>query len=119
MEIHLVHQDATGHILVVGVFVEYGETNPAVGTWWDHMPQQPGETTMAGLINAKDLLPAAHHHYTYHGSLTTPPCSEGVQWVILRTPVTLSYKQMRIFTQIIGNNARSIQVLYDREIDEE
>ncbi len=119
MEMHLVHQDAKGHILVVGVFVEQGESNPVLNAWWDRLPRHSGEVADGGLINAKDLLPSSSHHFSYHGSLTTPPCSEGVQWIVLRNPVSLSPEQILRFIDVIGNNARPIQVRHGRSIEEE
>ena len=125
MEIHLVHQDTTGHLLVVAVFVSLGEYNPVLATMqnWVQPDEKPHtiqhrEKVLRGLhLHVGDLLPKHLHHFSYHGSLTTPPCTQGVQWIVMRTPKYLSQVQLHWFTSISGFNARSIQPLHDREVD--
>lgn len=118
-EMHLVHQNQSGHLLVIGVLMQFGETHPILdqaGNWIEHklghrIPIE-GEDIRSGLVlNIKDLLPKnTSHFYSYHGSLTTPPCSEGVQWIILKEPLEVSEQQVQRFVNTIGHNARPIQL---------
>ncbi len=127
MEMHLVHQDDRGHTLVVGILMAFGKENQVfsrAGDWLERhtghrLPPKAGELSTDVSFNVMDLLPSNTHHFSYHGSLTTPPCSEGVQWIILKTPIEISKVQAERFTTIIGQNARPIQPLGGREILEE
>lgn len=116
LELHFVHQSADGQLAVVGVMLKGGPDNPAYAPVFDHLPAQEGEpTAVAGAtINGSDLLPAERTYYRYNGSLTTPPCSEGVQWLLMNTPVELGSAQVSAFQQIIHANARPIQPLNER-----
>jgi carbonic anhydrase len=78
-----------------------------------------GELGSEHQFNPKDLIPSNSHHFSYHGSLTTPPCTEGVQWIVLRDPITMSAEQVAQFVSIVGRNARPIQPLHDRKIQVE
>ena len=68
------------------------------------------------MINVSDLLPAAHAYYTFEGSLTTPPCSEGVRWFLLKKPATLSPQEITAFARIYPMNARPVQPVNGREV---
>ena len=83
MEMHLVHKSEAGTLAVVGVLIESGSENAEFTPIWHHLPPSPGESQhIEGVIfNAVDLLPSRKHAYRYDGSLTTPPCSEGVKWL--------------------------------------
>ena len=81
-------------------------------------PSKGQEVTTDLMFNLMDVLPHDTHHFSYHGSLTTPPCSEGVQWIVLKTPVEISKVQADRFITTIGRNARPIQSLEHREIQE-
>jgi carbonic anhydrase len=111
MEVHLVHKSADGALAVVGVMVEEGNENLALSEFWSLMPRQAGETKQdkRTLINARDLLPHDTGYYRYMGSLTTPPCSEGVHWHVMAEPVTASAEQIRQIASVIGANARPVQ----------
>lgn len=119
MEIHLVHQDRKGHVVVIGVFVETGSPNRSLAELWAMLPMKAGEVGSEHQFNPQDLIPSNSHHFSYHGSLTTPPCTEGVQWIILRDPISMSTQQIAQLTSIIGQNARPIQPLHDRKIYKE
>lgn len=80
MEIHLVHKNAAGQLAVVGVFLKEGRHNEFIQKIWNSMPTQEGEVDVATAIDAANLLPGEREFYRYAGSLTTPPCSEGVKW---------------------------------------
>lgn len=118
MVIHLVHADASGNLAVVAVLLDSGAANPAIEALWTHLPQQAGPERKFDdvRINAADLLPSAHGYYTFPGSLTTPPCSEGVTWFVLKAPVAISREQAAVFARIYRNNARPIQPLNDRVV---
>ncbi len=119
MEIHFVHQDSRGHIAVIGVLVEAGPSNQSLTNLWSMLPAKAGEQGPERSFDPRSLLPADHHHFSYHGSLTTPPCTEGVQWIVLRDPIAISPEQLAQFVAVIGQNARPIQPLHDRRIREE
>ena len=109
MEIHFVHQDPrSGNLAVVGVLLVEGEDeNSAYASVIDNLPADAGEPNAAGepLALAK-LLPEQRGYYTYQGSLTTPPCSEIVRWLLLDAPVALSAEQIAAYTAIYAGNAR-------------
>jgi len=124
MEMHLVHQDEGGHVLVVGVLLALGRENPVfdhVGDWMEQhtgrrLPSEGQKVTTELTVNLMDVLPHDTQHFSYHGSLTTPPCSEGVQWVVLKTPIVISKVQADRFLTTVGPNARPVQPLERRDI---
>lgn len=120
MVAHLVHKNAEGQLAVVAVLLTPGEPNPAVDTVWKHMPLDAGDrvTLPTGALNLPDLLPQDQRYYQFMGSLTTPPCTEGVLWMVLKTPVTLSPAQIRLFGQLFPNNARPVQEVNGRPVRE-
>ena len=118
MELHFVHIDDNGTILVVGVLMVEGDEHPVLKQLWSFMPENAGETSEQPIgIEETGLLPPTREYFTYGGSLTTPPCSEGVKWVVLKTPIEASAEQIAIFKKRVGpvtnrpvqpNNARLI-----------
>jgi len=121
-EMHLVHKSANGAYAVVGVMIQVGAENPAFAPVWDNLPTSITETptTIAGAtINANDLLPDERTYYNYSGSFTTPPCTEGVTWLVLTTPIEMSAQQIADFKAIIGNNNRPVQDLNGRPLTED
>ncbi|WHZ27903.1 MAG: Carbonic anhydrase, alpha class [Nitrospira sp.] len=118
MELHLVHQDSRGHIVVVSVFLELGAANPWIADIWNWMPETTTDMSTPLFINVAEILPSNTHHYTYKGSLTTPPCTEGVQWILLEQPVQISADQQKRFADIIGENARPVQPAHERNVEE-
>lgn len=118
MVAHLVHKDAAGKLAVVAVPIVKGKENPLVATLWKHVPHEKAhEASVSGVtINAADLVPAKHAYYTFEGSLTTPPCSEGVRWFVLKTPATLSAAEIAAFAKLYPTNARPVQKLNGREV---
>lgn len=120
MEMHIVHQAESGERAVLGVLITAGETdNEALAAIWEHLPGEEREAEVVGgvTINVGDLLPAALSAWRYDGSLTTPPCSEGIRWHVLDTPIQASDTQIAAFAAIIGENARPTQPLGERTID--
>lgn len=120
MVIHLVHKDSAGNLAVIGLLVKSGKENPVIETLWKNLPKEVGkETPVAGVtVNATDLLPADHNYYSFAGSLTTPPCSEGVAWMVFEAPVEFSAAQIDTFGKIYPMNARPTQPTNGRGIDE-
>jgi len=119
MVAHLVHKDAAGKLAVVAVLLDPGAANPLVQTLWTHIPKhKEHEDTLASIrINAADLLPADHSYYSFAGSLTTPPCTEGVSWFVLRHAGSVSTQQVKAFAQHYPMNARPVQPVEGREIN--
>lgn len=103
MEMHFVHADKKGNLAVVGVLIEEGEEHPVLNQLWSFMPESPGETSQEPIgIEETNLLPPTREYYAYSGSLTTPPCTEGVRWLVLKTPVQASSKQIATFKSRVG-----------------
>jgi carbonic anhydrase len=119
MELHLVHQDDQGHVLVVSALMEATSDHSVLGNLWDWLPHQIGKEVSVPLqVHLMDILPKNTHHFSYSGSLTTPPCTEGVQWIVLQEPISVSQQDVDRFVKIIGYNARPVQPLGQREIEE-
>ena len=119
MVVHLVHKDIDGRLAVVAVLLDRGSALPVVQSVWNNLPLEKGDEVAArGTLNLNDLLPAERSYFTYMGSLTTPPCSEGVLWMVMREPVQVSGDQINIFARLYPMNARPIQSAAGRLIKE-
>lgn len=117
MSIHLVHRDVKGRLAVVALLAEEGEEHPAVQQVWNHLPLEKHELVAAPVeFDPAALLPADRRYYTYMGSLTTPPCTEGVLWIVLQQPIRISPEQRAIFVRLYPMNARPVQPTSDRLI---
>lgn len=118
MEAHLVHADADGNLAVLAVMIESGASNPMLQAVWAAMPEQADvKVALPKPVSAHDLLPAQHDHYQFSGSLTTPPCSEGVLWLVMKQPITASPAQIARFGQVMHHdNNRPVQPLYSRTV---
>jgi carbonic anhydrase len=118
MEVHLVHRSAEGALAVVGVMLEPGPVNVGLAGLWTQLPQSecPCHLCEGLWVNPMALLPANHRCYRYQGSLTTPPGSEGVSWVVLAEPIYVSPMQITRFRAIMCGNARPVQPCNGREI---
>lgn len=115
LECHFVHRSAGGALAVIGLLLRPGAANPTLQAVWDVMPAAEGpEIAAAARINAGDLLPRDRSYFRYNGSLTTPPCSEGVLWTVLKTPVEAAPEQLRRFALLFPGNARPVQNLARR-----
>jgi len=118
MVVHLVHKDLDGRLAVVAVLIERGQPSNLVQTLWNNLPLEqnddyaPPEVS----IDPTKLLPQDPDYYTYMGSLTTPPCSEDVLWMVMKQPIQLSPDQIAIFSRLYPHNARPIQPGNDRLI---
>ena len=118
MELHLVHKSKAGELAVVGVMLQEGDESEPLASFWDALPKTPGEVESEALLDANELLPEDTHDLTYQGSLTTPSCSEGVRWILLKEPISISSEQLDAFANTIGRNARPTQPLNARLVEE-
>src|SRR5215467_3822113 len=102
MEVHLVHADSEGKLAVVAVFFKKKDANKLLDSVWQNLPTEKGTVVDVPnvTLNANELLPADHGYYIYVGSLTTPPCSEGVTWYVMKNPITLSKAQLAVFAKL-------------------
>lgn len=117
-ELHLVHASPDGDLLVLGVFVEVGEASAALTELLDSVPDEPAEEAepLERAIDPTLLLPTGRVSVQYDGSLTTPPCSEGVQWNVYLDPITVTADQLEQFTDLYPNDHRPVQPLHGRTL---
>jgi carbonic anhydrase len=116
MEVHFVHKTAEGKLAVVGVMVKSGAENATLKPLFANLPA--GEDAKNQVeIDPAALLPGKLEYFTYDGSLTTPPCSEGVHWMMLERPISASDAQIRAFRKLFPHNARPIQPLHARVVE--
>ena len=118
MVAHFVHQAADGQLGVIGVLFNLGKANVTLAKLWGEMPKHHGDkkSLSAVKVNVSKLLPANKAYYNYSGSLTTPPCSEGVNWMVLQSQGSVSNGQVDAFTSIFSKSIRPIQSLNSRDI---
>ena len=118
LELHLVHADAAGKTVVVGIFFQAGNTsNAALTSVWGEIPLlTDAKKILAQQINLCALLPDDLSAWVYQGSLTTPPCTEGVEWIILTKAMHLSTAQLQLFKQHYPSNCRPAQALGERTV---
>lgn len=117
---HLVHADANGNLAVVAVLFKEGTANPVIETLWKNIPseKEKAQDVPSVSIQVQDLLPSDRGYFTYAGSLTTPPCSEGVSWYVLKSHTMISPEQVVAFAKIYPKNARPIQPTNGRAIQQ-
>ncbi|MBC3933439.1 carbonic anhydrase [Undibacterium curvum] len=119
MVVHLVHKDADGKLAVVAVLIERGKAHALVQLVWNNLPLEKNEAVSAlSAMDLSNILPLKRGYYTYMGSLTTPPCSEGVLWMVMKEPIELSAEQIGIFHRLYPMNARPVQKGFGRMIKE-
>ena len=118
MVVHLVHRNIEGQLAVVAVLLDPGAANGLINKVWTYMPLDAGDTVRmpAGLLDLNELLPKDQRYYQFLGSLTTPPCTEGVLWLVLKQATTVSPEQLKLFSQLYPNNARPVQPVNSRPI---
>lgn len=103
MEMHIVHSDEHGNLAVVGILFRTGDENPILQRIWSFMPKEAGRTIEEPIpFEESGLLPPTRDYYSYNGSLTTPPCSEGVAWIVLKDPIEASAAQIEEFQRTMG-----------------
>jgi carbonic anhydrase len=119
MSVQLFHKDAQGRQATVAVLLERGQDQAAVQTIWNNLPLEKREPFRAQVpLDLNHLLPAERGYFTYMGSQTTPPCTEGMLWMVLRQPVPVSPQQLGIFNKLYPMNARPVQASSGRIIKE-
>ncbi len=118
MVAHLMHESSDGKIAGVAVLLELGKPNPTVQQIWDHMPEvKGGEEAIPGVpVNPAGLLPRNNAYYMYTGSITAPPCTEGVTWIVLKTPVEVSAEQIGAFSRLYPHDVRPLQPINGRVV---
>lgn len=110
LECHFVHKSSAGALAVTGVFIRPGAANPALKTFFESMPAKEGpEVKVGGAIDIAAVLPKAGGYFRYMGSLTTPPCSEGLTWTVYKEPIEASVEQIQKFASLFPKNARPLQ----------
>lgn len=116
LELHLVHENSQGEAAVVSVLLVEGETNEALAPVFENLPAEEGEAPVPGAsVDAAGFLPQQTSYWRYDGSLTTPPCTEGVKWFVMTEPVEVSSEQIAAHNAIYSGNARPTQPLNARE----
>lgn len=119
MVVHLVHRDAEGRQAVLALLLERGAPQATIQTVWNNLPLEKFETMQPSiLLDPAEMLPARRDYYTYMGSMTEPPCSEGVLWMVMKQPVQASPAQMALFSRLYPLNARPVQPANGRIIKE-
>ena len=120
MDVQLMHKSADGKLAVIAVRLSENQDAPnaTLATLWQNLPMTTGATEkITEMVNAGGLLPAERGYWTYMGSLTTPPCTEGVRWFVLEQEVSLSRDQLRAFTALFKINSRPLQDPHGRRIE--
>ena len=110
MEVQFVHQAADGRIAIIAAMIAEGPANPAIAELWNVAPYDGGVTNGGpAVIALRNLLPDDQSYIRFMGSLTTPPCTEGINWHMMTQPITASPEQIAAFRSVFSNNARPIQ----------
>jgi carbonic anhydrase len=119
MDVHLVHKSADGKLAVIAVSLreDPGNANATLATLWEHMPVQAGQKNNIPMVNPGGLLPADRGYWTFMGSLTTPPCTEGVRWFVMEQDLAMSREQLNQFGQLYRINSRPLQDAHGRRIE--
>lgn len=118
MEMHLVHKDGDGHLAVMGILFQEGEENETLDTLMSHLPRDVGKQHVYknASLNPASFIPGNTDFYKYSGSLTTPPCSEGVYWMVFKTPIQASAGQIQQMNDLMGDNSRPFQEMNARAV---
>jgi carbonic anhydrase len=120
MDVHLVHKSADGKLAVVAVRLkeDLNSPNAVLAALWPHLPKTAGaEDKVTEMVNPTGLLPGDRGYWTYDGSLTTPPCTEGVRWFVLINEMTASRDQVRDLARLYRVNSRPLQDLHGRRLE--
>jgi len=119
MVMHLVHKDGEGRYAVLALLLERGKPQAAIQTVWNNLPLEKGDVAAPSIVlDPNDLLPQRRDYYTFMGSMSTPPCTENVLWMVMKEPVQASPGQMALFSRLYPLNARPIQPTSGRMVKE-
>lgn len=119
MAIHLVHKDRAGKQAVVVLLLERGAAQETIQSVWNNLPLEKNDIVAPTImLNIAQLLPQQPEYYVYMGSMETPPCSEGVMWIVMKQPVQVSSAQMALFSRFYPYNARPVQPSFGRTVKE-
>lgn len=119
MVVHLVHKDADNKLAVVAVLIERGKPQALIQTIWNNLPLEKNDVMNPSIvIDMNDMLPIRRDYFTFMGSLTTPPCSEGVLWMVMKEPIQAAPAQLAFFSRLYPMNARPVQSASGRVIKE-
>jgi len=118
MVAHLVHKSGDGQLAVVAVLLDPGAANALINKVWTYMPLDTNDRVRLPLdiLDVNELLPKDQRYFQFMGSLTTPPCTEGVLWMVLKQSTQISKDQIRLFQQLYPNNARPVQPVNGRPV---
>ena len=120
MSVQLVHKSDDGKLAIIAVRLieDQNRPNAILAMLWPSLPTRAGQTTkVTAMVNPGGLLPADRGYWTYMGSLTTPPCTEGVRWFVLEQQITVGRNQLRAFAALFKMNTRPVQDLNGRHIE--
>ncbi|MDR3369828.1 carbonic anhydrase family protein [Rhodoferax sp.] len=117
---HILHKSRSGQLLAIVVPFRVGAENPLLKQLMPFIPVKvDGDHSHANVsVNARDLLPKQLSYYRYTGSLTAAPCTEGVQWLVMKQPLELSAEQLAEYKRHFADNMRGVNPLYQRPISE-
>jgi carbonic anhydrase len=120
MVLHLMHQGSGGKVVGVAVMLKEGRANPAIEQLWKYMPQSAGKAHLIPgvTIDPQSMVPASTGYYTYEGSVTAPPCTEGVTWYVMKTPMEVSADEIAAFAKLYPHDVRPVQPLNGRVVEE-
>jgi carbonic anhydrase len=119
MVVHLMHTASDGEVVGVAVLLKAGRPNATIQQLWEHMPRSEGQAEVAGVdLNPAGMLPHNTGYYMYMGSVTAPPCTEGIKWLVLKTPVDISATQINAFAKLYPHDVRPLQPLNGRVVME-
>jgi carbonic anhydrase len=116
LEGHFVHADNNGHLAVVAVMFDMGEQNAQLAKLMTTLPTSGEMVSLAEPFDVKEMLPSYRSYYRFNGSLTTPPCSEGVRWFVLKETKALSAEQEQSLSGVMGHNNRPLQAVNARVV---
>lgn len=121
LEAQFLHADSKGNLAIIAVMFKEGKANPAIESLWEQTPHEAGNpNTLKSRVLASELMPINRSYYRFSGSLTAPPCSEGVRWIVMKTPITASKEQISTFEKIMKHhNNRPVQALNGRVVVEQ
>jgi len=118
MEMQFVHRDGDGNLAVIAVLFQEGERNPILDGLLKRLPKEVGKQAIFNelKLNPVNFIPANTEFYKYSGSLTTPPCTEGVYWMVFKQPIEASAEQIMKMNELMGENARPVQPMFSRDL---